>query len=539
MTEKTTLSRISDLLRCKEELDNLKKNKFCIDGGIIGTGESDFTKGNVQYHFKIQNKDLTIIDVPGIEGHESKFENYVKEAVAKAHVVFYVNGTNKKPEVNTANKIKGYLRNDSFVYAICNVRGKADSYEFDEDRINLEETHRNSVAAKEQTYDVLKRILGDKLHDICNVQGLLAFSSLAKGVDNETTIAEERSHDLGRSQKSYLRYFKDYTTMKKFSQIDNILDYINGKASSFEDDIVESNKNKIINRLNQSIEDISSLKKAHSELCIRFDEEVKIYLKRIEVHQQDFGKNIQNRLPIIVDEILMEFQNNIIEEFDKKPFNLEVIDKNIEGLYKVMQRNLGDRINQECKNLFNLLEAEINKSLEWLQSDMQSFSKYKELEHVEIDTGIFIHAIDDMKLNFKDYLTYAFDVGQFVFDAVALATQSGNPFVIVGAGIAAFLYKLGIVVKDVTIGRKREIRNKVRKSLDQEMVGIRNNYCTELEKIIKNGKQSVDGFIQKSIVERLNYEVENLKLVECLLMSQISEIVDVREELKEKAYGAI
>ena len=81
-----------------------------VDGLIIGTGEADFTKGNTLYPLNYKGKRFQLIDVPGIEGDESKYAHMVREAVAKAHLVLYVNGTNKKPEKATAEKIRSYLR---------------------------------------------------------------------------------------------------------------------------------------------------------------------------------------------------------------------------------------------------------------------------------------------------------------------------------------------------------------------------------------------------------------------------------------------
>ncbi|MWO43691.1 DUF1269 domain-containing protein, partial [Escherichia coli] len=51
----------------------------------------------------------------------------------------YVNGTNKKPEATTARKIKSYLEYGTQVYPLINVRGYSEAYEFDEDRIDLEQ----------------------------------------------------------------------------------------------------------------------------------------------------------------------------------------------------------------------------------------------------------------------------------------------------------------------------------------------------------------------------------------------------------------
>nr|MBP9942727.1 hypothetical protein [Comamonas sp.] len=48
-----------------------------VDGLIIGTGEADFTKGNTLYPLNYKGKRFQLIDVPGIEGDESKYAHMV------------------------------------------------------------------------------------------------------------------------------------------------------------------------------------------------------------------------------------------------------------------------------------------------------------------------------------------------------------------------------------------------------------------------------------------------------------------------------
>jgi hypothetical protein len=77
------------------DFEQRKRDVKRVDGLIIGTGEADFTKGNTCYTLHIEGKDFQLLDVPGIEGNESNYVHHVKEAIAKAHMVIYVNGTNK------------------------------------------------------------------------------------------------------------------------------------------------------------------------------------------------------------------------------------------------------------------------------------------------------------------------------------------------------------------------------------------------------------------------------------------------------------
>ncbi|EGO1289157.1 DUF1269 domain-containing protein, partial [Salmonella enterica] len=247
-----SLSRLTQSVIRTEKLKNTSKR---VDGLIIGTGESDFTKGNTHYDLHIDDKIFQLIDVPGIEGNESHYVHLVKEAIAQAHLVVYVNGTNKKPETTTARKIKSYLEYGTQVYPLINARGYADDYEFEEDR---EDLCRQSGADNtlRQTVDVLAPVLGAEvlLEGHC-VQGMLAFSALAYDDSTQsTTIHPSREHNLAVSQQEYFSVFPDPLEMRAFSQIDAVARTIRNKVATFREDIVESNKGKVREMLGQYLQ---------------------------------------------------------------------------------------------------------------------------------------------------------------------------------------------------------------------------------------------------------------------------------------------
>lgn len=49
-------------------------------GSIVGDGQSDYTKEAFEYTLNIDGRKVTLIDIPGIEGNEKKFEILIKEA---------------------------------------------------------------------------------------------------------------------------------------------------------------------------------------------------------------------------------------------------------------------------------------------------------------------------------------------------------------------------------------------------------------------------------------------------------------------------
>lgn len=78
--------------------EKLKHLEVFADGGIIGNGRSDFTVETQSYTFEWENQKFNLLDVPGIEGKESKVTNSIENAVQKAHAVFYVTGKAAAPQ---------------------------------------------------------------------------------------------------------------------------------------------------------------------------------------------------------------------------------------------------------------------------------------------------------------------------------------------------------------------------------------------------------------------------------------------------------
>jgi predicted nucleic acid-binding Zn-ribbon protein len=185
------------------------------DGRIIGTGVQDFTQGVHYYELNYKNQPIVLIDIPGIEGNEDRFTTMIKRALIKAHAIFYINGSDKKPEEKTLEKIKHFLRDQTEVYSISNIRGNADSYEFDEDREKLSTTHKDLEKNAVLTKEVLRKVLQDKYKGHLNVQGLLAFLSCTKYIN-------PLRKDFQKSHNKILNLFGNRKNIQKFSNIHSI-----------------------------------------------------------------------------------------------------------------------------------------------------------------------------------------------------------------------------------------------------------------------------------------------------------------------------
>lgn len=218
----------------KERAELMQSSTGGVDGLIVGKGMSDCTQIYKEYKMNISGVPFTLIDVPGIEGNEGKYENEIKTALNRAHYVFYVQGQNKKPDAGTATKIKKYLRDWVKVYSIYNVRGVASNYdEVEERQVLLNESEKK---IENQIKDTFEEILGETYMGNITIQAYLALCSKAK-------FAPERT-DLQRGQNKLLCYFGDSDSVLSFSQFQSLINVVNAKALNFANEIVEASKEK-------------------------------------------------------------------------------------------------------------------------------------------------------------------------------------------------------------------------------------------------------------------------------------------------------
>lgn len=196
------------------------KRKKDNDGLIVGDGRQDFTKDYHEYNFTINNRPFTLIDVPGIEGNENEFKDIIKEALRKAHCVFYVQGHNKKPDSATAQKIKKYLGNWVNVYSIQNIRGSVSDYDEEEERETL--LTPNVLKNEALIRSSFKEILEDVYKGNIPLQALVAMCAKAN-------FSSQRP-DLQKNQTKLLKYFDNADEILKFSQFQTIINLVNEKS---------------------------------------------------------------------------------------------------------------------------------------------------------------------------------------------------------------------------------------------------------------------------------------------------------------------
>lgn len=530
-------------------IDHLNKGKDinfntkAVDGKIIGTGRPDFTQDVTGYKLIYKDKPFILYDVPGIEGNEKNYEEIIQKAVNKAHLIFYVNGTSKKPEPGTAEKLKKYLRNYTSVYSIINLHCKPKKNR----EIEIDGTYSDELSKKfqeqltsikPQTEDVLKRILGDNFERTVILNGLEAFSAYSYDEKNqESTIFIDKEKGLEKTQEKYFNEYNAFPSpikqMKIDSCINEITDVIDSHADNFKPFIIETNKKKLIARLDSSLEIISEVETEANKMCKELIEGYKEFKSESEKAEKKFCgymeySYISNAVSPVINKQLNEF-NKIIEykegkikKYDYESFFDE--DKNEE-----IKKNIQKQLKTDYKIQVEYFESNIKKATKRFSEDLENIFKFSEVNFPNLDLNL--SGIEkEMGEILKDVGGKLFKIGGFALGGLFL----GIPGVVIGTILGLISVVIDFFLfKNARISKAKEKAKKVFSEIERKL-------CNDLESnFTVEGYTSNISDITRSIVNKCEQEIEKYEKLQISLKNLTKSIKHKINTLKEKKYGTL
>lgn len=508
-----------------------------VDGLIIGTGEADFTKGNTLYPLTYKGKRFQLIDVPGIEGDETKYAHMVREAVAKAHLVFYVNGTNKKPERATAQKIRTYLRLGTQVCPLINMRGNADAYEFEEDRESLT-GHSDSTTALQQTEEVLREVLSDKVLQTGHcVQGLLAFSALAINAQTGcTTIHPSRDRDLVIQQRNYQKHFASHKSMYEFSQIKSVAEVLHSKLLTFREDMIESNKTKVYELLAENAETLKKLYATHEEFVAGTQPEFEKCHEAIKQAGEQFERLVEIGRKNLLDQFFNELKDIADQIIEEHFGDSNTISNKINRAFKDKQELLEDELQKQFEHCIKDLHKDFQQAMQRLLEDVARV----ELEQLLNDA-------DTLNINYKtpelgfglelgDYGWMAFNIGSYAMAGFGIGSVFPGLGNVIGAISGAVVGVLVNLVNHFTSKEKR-----IRKAQGQVQEKI-DSARDEARKALQEERETLFAPVRKQTAEvltRVQQLDESLKRPLKIIEQQMMLMNHTKDQLEKMPYGTI
>jgi len=515
-----------------------------VDGLIIGTGEADFTKDNVFYSLSYKGKPFSLVDVPGIEGDEKKYQPMVERAIAKAHLVFYVNGTNKKPEKTTAEKIKRYLRRGAKVCPIVNARGSADAYEFEEDRETLLTDHNQSALS--QTVDVLAETLGENslLGGGC-VQGLLGFSGLAYTTDTqETTIHPSRLHDLCVQQRNYRNFFGSPNAMYAFSNLEVLKELVNKKQLTFREDIIESNKSKVKDLLEENIEVIELALNEYHAFLERLNPEIEkckaLVSGALTSTTRLYLAAKKNYINKVFDAMVDQVDRIVSEDFG----NNEIIKQRIEAAFSAEQDKASLETKAKCKQLIGDLHEKIKDAQNRLQQDI-SLVYLESRVDFEGKVDFAIGGANELggDLGLGGVGGILFTVGSMAYTGFlaglpATPATAGIPVTAIIGGVVGAL--IGAITSFLTVfmskdSRIRKVKGKVYEKLDE----ARAQHISSVSEDVASFSGYIKENLSDPVLQKISQMEDQLGIPAYTLQQEIKRLAVMKNKIEMMSYGTI
>ncbi len=516
-------------------LETLKVNARRVDGRIIGTGEADFTKGNSLYTLNYKDKTFQLLDVPGIEGDEGKYEHMVREAVAKAHLVFYVNGTNKKPEKATAEKIRSYLRRGTQVCPIVNMKGKADAYEFEEYRKSL-----GGAGELQQTMGVLETVLGKEvlLPGLC-VQGFLAFSSLA--IDSEsrsTSIHPSRNRDLVPDQRKCLKWFVSAKAMFEFSQIKAVAQILHTKLGTFKGDIIESNKVKVRELLAENIINLQEALKNHQIFMTEVNPEFEKCRESIHGAFRTFERLVSTGRR----NLWSDFFNNLSERADQIVADHfgdnDHIAAKLKKSFQSSQEEVEKRMQEQFEEHLEALQSSMSQAMVRLIQDVHRVEFQQRITFDHGDQQTAYRAIDlDMALGLKGWGSIAFSIGSYAATGAGIGSPGGPPGIAIGAAVGAVV---GILISVMHFFTSKEKRiRKAQAQAQGKIDELRNEVMDGLADKMKSLVAPVRKEIREKTLSQVDAIYAGLARPLEIIQQQLALMEHIKKQLEKMPHGTI
>ena len=490
------------------------------DGLIVGDGQHDFTKTYSEYKLSINGKPFTLIDVPGIEGKEEDFRDVIKTALHKAHIVFYINGHNKKPDEGTAKKIKDYLGDWVKVYSVYNVRGSVSNYD--------EEEERNTLLTKgvKKTESLImaefKRILGDVYVTNLTIQAKLAMCARAS--------FSKKRQDLINDRQKLLKYFSNSPDkILQFSQFQTVINIVENKSVNFKQEIIEANKQKLISLASRIADDISN-----TMLSQKFY--IDILKNNLDVAKREICNNM---LDNVQHNISSTITNMIESSFgDLKSYAFSCIDKE--------DSNLAHKVEAYQQRCFDKLRSDIAISVRDNLKKIEETSnrKLKELDgvnikplslntYIDFDADIdFTEAFEELDIDFSRVMNYVGKTAGTAAAGAAIGSFIPGLGTIIGAAIGGIVG--GIVHAVSGDGGKADARKSVsdaiNKAKDKAAIDINKSLASVFENLRR---------VSKNVKHTIQAEKKNIDTLQEAIDDFDNDIDRYVSQLKQQRYGRI
>lgn len=467
------VGRELDFYKSLIDIASLEANIGCVDGKIIGTGRPDYTQDSTEYKLVINDNEFLLIDIPGIEGDEGKYREIIQNSLVKAHVIFYVNGSGKKAEKDTLEKIKKYMHDGTSVYAIFNVHCKPKKQRIP----GLDKTYQEelSVAFEKQRKEIVKQtekelrsFLGNNFKGSICVNGLLSFCAMAMNCSGRSTIAHGEDKNLRSTQVKFLKeYSDDMQSMRRDSCIHEAQSIIEDKIEHFDEYILEENIKKLKTRLFDILSDITSLREKEKSKIKSFSREYDTFEQNCEIARDDFVQTIGRIGRTEVSTAFAPVMEALFSEVEQQKGKLDneaierIFSQYQDQIAQDIQTAVSNRISSAIREYQEAVEEAEKRLIKDLQRDQKKFEISMSSDRLHFSASFN----NGMNLNFKGITGGALKLAGYTYSGFLIGSFFPGIGNIIGA-VVGFLVGVGFAIWEFFASEAKRI-NKAKEKLKQ------------------------------------------------------------------------
>ena len=458
-------------------------------GEIVGQGESDFTKDASEYELNINGQRVTLIDIPGIEGDESKYSHIIAKALRKAHYVFYVHKKNSRPDTKIASRIQHYLSDWTRVCSIYNVSNSIGNYDEAEDRVNL---YTDGVVKQADTIkSAFKEMLGSLYEENITLQaqvGLCASSEFSNSLR------------FSNDARKLRQYFKDADTAYAFSRFNSLIELLDTLNGSFDKVIIDSQKQKLSALRKRSRLKLENFERTHKNLLSQLEDRFREMTSDVKNKIYSSKKAIQNRCDSVIHRTFSTVERSVCDAIDNHKDNRNQLESSIRNiLWRNLRDSLPYELNTACRDITTGMTKEINKRIKELNY-FNITIKNPDIDlnfQYQIDTDSIIH---HLKISLGDVL----DVASGAAGGAGLGSFGGP----IGMGIGALLGAGAAVAKKKFFGDGGA--GKAKNAAKDELRVCKSECIQELRGQLRSIEYELSNF-QSFVIDIISREANNLR----------------------------
>ncbi len=323
-------------------------------------------------------------------------------------------------------------------------------------------------------------------------------------MSSKACFSHERE-DLIRAQQKLLKYFDGSADkILQFSQFQTLVNVVKDKAANFKQEIIESNKRKLISLAGKIGSDIITEKSSEDEALTRLEDRLKKIRSEVcYTRLSNAGRSIKDNTNNVISSTYSRLKSDIFSLIDKKP---DDIDKEANVIQQRILRGLSDKITEIVKKELKEIQDTANRKIKDL--DGVKLKPFTFDNYISGGNEIgFSGAFENMDLNFEDILNLVNRTAAGAAVGGTIGSIFGPVGTLVGLGLGAVGGGIAGAIKsdDGKANAKKAVSDAISKATQKTM----SNTAEALTPIIKNINQQ-NLTLKKSIKNELE-NIEELK----------------------------